>query len=70
MRQIIILLVLAAFALAGTIEPGLQELMAASSDTDLIPVFILAHGQVDENWVNGATDGMTRPSGRISPWMP
>ncbi len=60
MRQLAVLLALAAFALAGTIDSGLQSLMAASSDTDLIPVFILAHGQVDENWVNGATDGMNR----------
>ncbi|MCK5840728.1 MAG: S8 family peptidase [Candidatus Sabulitectum sp.] len=60
MRQMIILLVVAAMALAGSIDPNLAVIMANSTDTDLIPVFILAHGQVDRNWVNSATDGMNR----------
>ena len=60
MRQITILLVVAAMALAGSIDPNLAVIMANSTDTDLIPVFILAHGQVDRNWVNSATDGMDR----------
>ncbi|MCK5035281.1 MAG: S8 family peptidase [Candidatus Sabulitectum sp.] len=60
MRQIIVLLVVAAMALAGSIDPNLAVIMANSTDTDLIPVFILAHGQVDRDWVNSATDGMNR----------
>ncbi len=60
MKQIFILLTLAVLAMAGTIDPDLQMLMSASSDTDLIPVFILANGQLDRNWVENATDGMTR----------
>lgn len=60
MRQIILLLVVAVMALAGSIDPNLAVIMANSTDTDLIPVFILAHGQVDRNWVNSATDGMNR----------
>jgi len=60
MKLIILVLVLAAVAISGTIEPDLQMLMAASSDTDLIPVFILAQGQLDRDWVNSATDGMDR----------
>ncbi|MEA3265878.1 MAG: S8 family serine peptidase [Candidatus Fermentibacteria bacterium] len=60
MRQILVLLVVAAMALAGSIDPNLAVIMANSTDTDLIPVFILAHGQVDRDWVNSATDGMNR----------
>ncbi|MCK5131938.1 MAG: S8 family peptidase [Candidatus Sabulitectum sp.] len=60
MKQIIVLLVVAAMALAGSIDPNLAVVMAGSTDTDLIPVFILAHGQVDRDWVNSATDGMNR----------
>lgn len=60
MKQMIVLLAVAALAIAGTIDPDLEMLMTASSDTDLIPVFILAQGQVDRDWVNSATDGMNR----------
>lgn len=60
MKQLIVLLAAVSLAAAGTISPDLQTLLSASSDTDLIPVFILAQGQVDRNWVDGATDGMTR----------
>ncbi len=60
MKQLILLLVFAALALAGAIDPDLAVIMAESNETDLIPVFILAHGQVDGNWVNAATYGMDR----------
>ena len=60
MKQIIVLLVIAFFAIAGSIEPNLAALMRNSADTDLIPVCIVAHGQVDRNWVNSATMGMDR----------
>lgn len=60
MKQIIVLLVIALVAMAGSIEPNLAALMRNSTDTDLIPVCIVAHGQVDRNWVNTATAGMDR----------
>ncbi|MCD4707016.1 MAG: S8 family peptidase [Candidatus Sabulitectum sp.] len=60
MRLIITLLVLAVVAMAGSIDPDLAVVMAGSTDTDMIPVFILAHGQVDRDWVNSATDCMHR----------
>ncbi len=60
MKQLLILLAAVSLAVAGTISPDLEMLLSGSTDTDLIPVFILAQGQVDRNWVNGATDGMTR----------
>jgi serine protease AprX len=47
-------------AVSGSIDPDLAVLMAGSTDTDLIPVFILAHGQVDRNWVNASACGMDR----------
>ena len=58
MKQIIVLLAVAAVAMAGSIDPDLALIMAGSTDTDLIPVFILARGQVEESWVNSATYGM------------
>jgi len=60
MKQIILLLVVAALCLAGSIDPDLAVIMAGSTDTDLIPVFILAQGQVDRDWVNASTVGLTR----------
>ena len=60
MKQFIVLLVIACMAIAGSIEPNLAALMSNSTDTDLIPVCIVAHGQVDRNWVNSATAGMDR----------
>ncbi len=60
MKQMIILLVVVAMAMGGSIDPNLAVKMAGSTDTDLIPVFILAHGQVDRNWVNSVTDGFDR----------
>ncbi len=60
MKKIFALLLVAAMAVAGSIDPDLAVIMAGSTDTDLIPVFILAHGQVDRDWVNSATMGMDR----------
>ncbi|MCD4707015.1 MAG: S8 family peptidase [Candidatus Sabulitectum sp.] len=60
MRKITVLLAVAALAMAGSIDPNLAVVMAGATDTDLIPVFILARGQVDNDWVNSATDGMNR----------
>ena len=51
---------LAVTVMAGSIDPDLQMLMSSSSDTALIPVFILAHGQLDRNWVENAAVGMSR----------
>jgi serine protease AprX len=60
MKKIIVLLVVTALGIAGSIDPDLAVVMAGSTDTDLIPVFILAQGQVDANWVDAATVGLTR----------
>ena len=60
MKQMIALLVIVTMAMGGSIDPDLFVKMAGSTDTDLIPVFILAHGQVDRNWVNSVTDGFNR----------
>jgi len=42
----VLLFAAAAVAMAGSIHPDLSAIMETSLDTDLIPVFILAHGQV------------------------
>jgi len=60
MNKIVLLLAAAAVAMAGSIHPDLSAIMETSLDTDLIPVFILAHGQVDGDWVNSVTVGMDR----------
>ncbi|HRW77256.1 MAG TPA: hypothetical protein P5207_01185, partial [Candidatus Sabulitectum sp.] len=60
MKQLLVLLAAVSLAAAGTISPDLEMMLAGATDTDLIPVFILAHGQVDRNWVDAATDGMNR----------
>lgn len=60
MKQLLVLLAAVSLAAAGTISPDLEMTLAGATDTDLIPVFILAHGQVDRNWVDAATDGMNR----------
>ncbi|OPX31644.1 MAG: hypothetical protein B1H09_02420 [Gemmatimonadaceae bacterium 4484_173] len=60
MKKIFLLLAVVSIAVAGSIDPELAVIMAGSTDTDLIPVFILAHGQVDRNWVDASTYGMDR----------
>lgn len=60
MKQFTVLLAVVSLAIAGTISPDLEMLLAGSTDTDLIPVFVLARGLVDGNWVDGATSGMSR----------
>jgi|GEM_PF-5820927 len=44
MKKIFLLLAVVSIAVAGSIDPELAVIMAGSTDTDLIPVFILAHG--------------------------
>lgn len=60
MKYILTLLIIAALATSGTIQPALQEEMASSFDTDLIPVFILMQGELDTDWIEAATADMTR----------
>lgn len=60
MKYIFILLITAALAISGTIHPALQEEMASSFDTDLLPVFILMQGELDTDWIEAATADMTR----------
>ncbi|MCD4849025.1 MAG: S8 family serine peptidase [Candidatus Aegiribacteria sp.] len=60
MKYLFILFCLTALAFAGTIHPDLQNLMDSSSNIELIPVFILAHGELDAGWIDAATVDMTR----------
>ena len=60
MRYTLAILLVTFVAMAGSIDPHLAVFMAGSTETDLIPVCILAHGQIDRDWVNSATDGMDR----------
>jgi subtilisin family serine protease len=60
MKLIIPILIMTVAAMAGSIDHRLVAEMAGATDTDLIPVFILAHGQVDRGWVEAATVGMNR----------
>ncbi|MCK4671383.1 MAG: hypothetical protein KAT47_02500, partial [Candidatus Aegiribacteria sp.] len=60
MKYLFVLFCLTALAFAGTIHPDLQDLMDYSSDIELIPVFILAHGELDAGWIDAATVDMTR----------
>lgn len=59
MKYILVLLI-TALAMGGTIQPELEQEMASSFDTDLIPVFILVQGELDTDWIEAATADMTR----------
>ena len=60
MKYVFVLFCLTALASAGTIHPDLQNMMDYSNDIELIPVFILAHGELDTGWIDAATVDMTR----------
>jgi len=45
--------------MSGSISPELQSDLARTDDSELIPVFILARGQLDTSWLTGVTAGMT-----------
>jgi len=60
LKYISLLLITAAVLLGGAIQPQLQQEMASSFDTDLIPVFILVQGELDTEWIEAATADMTR----------
>ena len=60
MKYIFVLLAASAMLFAGTIQPELRQQMAQTNSTELIPVSILVEGQLDQGWVDAATDGMTR----------
>jgi len=60
MKKVFLLLVLTVCAMAGFIDPQLYAIISNSTDVELIPVFILAHGQVDRSWVNSVTNSMDR----------
>ncbi len=60
MKKFLLLFAVVSIAAAGSIDPDLAVIMAGSTDTDLIPVFILAHGQVDRNWVDVSAYSMSR----------
>ena len=60
MRYILILLITASLAFAGTIQPQLQREMSESFADELIPVFIVVQGELDLDWIEAATADMTR----------
>lgn len=60
MRTILILLAVTAATIAGSIAPDLRHELASAGDTDLVPVFIVVQGGLDESWVSSVTAGMTR----------
>jgi len=51
-------LIISAAVMAGSIAPDLRSEIAVAGNNDLIPVFILAQGQLDASWVASATVGM------------
>ncbi len=54
------LLLLAGVVMAGGISPQLVERMESAIPGELIPVSILVEGDLDQDYVNTATHGMTR----------
>jgi len=60
MRAVYLMPLLVAIALAGTIQPQLQQQMEESTQTELLPVFIIMQGELDGDWVDAATADMTR----------
>lgn len=60
MKYLFVLFCFTALAFTGSIHPDLQDLMDSSHDIELIPVFILAQGELDAGWIDAATVDMTR----------
>jgi len=54
------ILLLAGVVMAGGIGSGLMERMESSAPGELIPVSILVEGDLDQDYVDAATYGMTR----------
>jgi len=59
-----LLLILSAAVMAGSIAPDLRDVLAESGNGELIPVFIVAQGQLDAAWVQTATAGMDPDASR------
>lgn len=59
-KYIILLLIAAVPAFSGTIHPDLQDLIQTSEKTELIPVFILAQGELDTDWIDAVSVNMIR----------
>jgi len=60
MKYFLVLLIVTAAAFSGTIHPDLLDLMHTSNGTELIPVFMLVQGDLDEEWVDAVTFDMNR----------
>ncbi|MCK5063808.1 MAG: hypothetical protein KAQ97_00925, partial [Candidatus Fermentibacteraceae bacterium] len=60
MKYLFVLFCFTALAFTGSIHPDLQDLMDSSHNIELIPVFILAQGELDAGWIDAATVDMTR----------
>ncbi len=60
MRTSGLILAFSAVAMAGAIAPDLQHEMALAGDDDLLPVFVLVQGGLDDSWIGSVTAGMTR----------
>jgi subtilisin family serine protease len=59
-RSALPVLIAAAVSTAGQIAPDLQQIMDAAALNELVPVFVLAQGSLDDSWLAEATAGMTR----------
>ncbi|MBD3278592.1 MAG: S8 family serine peptidase, partial [Candidatus Aegiribacteria sp.] len=60
MKYLFLLLTVSAMLFAGTIQPELRQQMAQTDATELIPVFILVQGDLDQAWIDAATVDMSR----------
>lgn len=60
MRTSGLILAFSAVAMAGAIAPDLQHELALAGDDDLLPVFVLVQGGLDDSWVGSVTAGMNR----------
>ncbi|MDM7992076.1 MAG: S8 family peptidase [Candidatus Fermentibacter sp.] len=60
MRTFGLILAFSAVAMAGAIAPDLQHQLALAGDDDLLPVFVLVQGGLDDSWIGSVTAGMTR----------
>ena len=60
MKYLFVLLATSAMLFAGNIQPELRQQMTQTDATELIPVFILVQGDLDQGWIDAATVDMSR----------
>jgi len=56
----LLMMIVATFAVAGSIQPELLMDMAQAARGEVIPVVVLVEGSLDYQWVQAATAGMSR----------